>query len=174
MSTFYVILYRSPLNVFDARQARDTVMKMIYAHLFNFIIISVNHSFRCKSSELSKSINILDIAGFGIYFEHLSYFQYWFVYWIYRLTTNKSDILIFIECFAENQFEQFCINYANEKIQNFCTRRLIIDELEWYKVEGINVPEIEFPGNDIVLSKSTLYRNSYSWDVIKMYTYFSA
>lgn len=70
--------------------------------------------------------------------------------------------MIFTECFEENQFEQFCINYANEKIQNYCTQRLIVDEQEWYKVEGVKVPEIGFPGNDIVLSKSTLHHYFYS------------
>lgn len=59
------------------------------------------------------------------------------------------------ECFSasNNQFEQFCINYSNEKIQNFCTQRPIRDEQNWYKNEGIELPEIPFPGNDVVLGK---------------------
>lgn len=52
-----------------------------------------------------------------------------------------------------NLFEQFCINYANEKIQNFCTQRLIYKEQEWYKAEGLNLPEISFPGNDHILGE---------------------
>lgn len=52
-----------------------------------------------------------------------------------------------------NLFEQFCINYGNEKIQNFCTHRLIYKEQEWYKAEGLKVPEISFPGNDNILGK---------------------
>lgn len=58
-----------------------------------------------------------------------------------------------IECLSKNQFEQFCINYANEKIQNLCTRCLIRSEQEWYKDEGIEVPEIEFPGNDEIIGE---------------------
>lgn len=59
------------------------------------------------------------------------------------------------ECFnsLRNRFEQLCINYSNEKIQNFCTQRLIRDEQNWYKEEGVKVPEIPFPGNDMVLGK---------------------
>lgn len=55
-----------------------------------------------------------------------------------------------------NQFEQFCINYSNEKIQNFCTQRLIYEEQEWYKAEGLKLPEISFPGNDDILGESFL------------------
>lgn len=52
-----------------------------------------------------------------------------------------------------NLFEQLCINFANEKIQNFSAHRLIFEEQEWYKAEGIDLPEIAFPGNDNILSE---------------------
>lgn len=55
-----------------------------------------------------------------------------------------------------NRFEQLCINFANEKIQKFSTHRLIFEEQEWYKTEGIDLPEISFPGNDNILSESSL------------------
>lgn len=63
--------------------------------------------------------------------------------------------LFYLEFFdaSKNRFEQFCINYSNEKIQSFCTQRLISDELQWYKSEGLEVPQILFPGNEIVLGK---------------------
>lgn len=54
---------------------------------------------------------------------------------------------------SKNLFEQFCINYANEKIQYFCTSRPICDELEWYKTEGVVAPKITFSGNDQILGK---------------------
>lgn len=59
----------------------------------------------------------------------------------------------YTECFksSSNRFEQFCINYANEKIQHLCTQRLIQEEQLWYQSEGIEVPEIQFPGNDMIL-----------------------
>lgn len=64
----------------------------------------------------------------------------------------------FTECFNPpmNRFEQLCINFANEKIQKFSTHRLIFEEQEWYKTEGIDLPEISFPGNDNILSESSL------------------
>lgn len=67
----------------------------------------------------------------------------------------KINIFFSTECFetSGNRFEQFCINYTNEKIQHFCTQNLIVDELHWYESEGIQIPEIPFPGNDTVLGK---------------------
>lgn len=68
--------------------------------------------------------------------------------------------MIFTECFdaSMNRFEQFCINYPNEKIQNFYTNRLIHKEQEWYKAEGLDLPEIPFPGNDTILGESCLFK----------------
>lgn len=57
------------------------------------------------------------------------------------------------ECFTINRFEQFCINYSNEKMQQFSVQKLIRDEQNWYKSENIEVPEIIFPGNDELLGK---------------------
>lgn len=82
-----------------------------------------------------------------------------------------------IECFdsSMNLFEQFCINYANEKIQNFCTQRLIYKEQEWYKTEGLNLPEISFPGNDQILGEMTsLLQNLCLFDFLmkKMFKFY--
>lgn len=56
-----------------------------------------------------------------------------------------------------NRYEQFCINYANEKLQKFCTQRLIVDEQEYYESEGIALPKIPFPGNEEILSMWIFY-----------------
>lgn len=66
-----------------------------------------------------------------------------------------------------NQFEQFCINYGNEKMQSFCTHRLIHKEQDWYKAEGFNLPEIPFPGNSGVLGKTfhAIEMNLFVFDV---------
>lgn len=50
-------------------------------------------------------------------------------------------------------FEQFCINYANEKLQQFCVQRLIIDEQKWYVKQGLKIPTIKYLSNDEVVGK---------------------
>ncbi|XP_026737078.1 myosin heavy chain 95F isoform X2 [Trichoplusia ni] len=61
------------------------------------------------------------------------------------------------EYFQMNSFEQFCINYCNEKLQQFFNERILKNEQELYKREGLNVPEIRFVDNqdciDLIESK---------------------
>ncbi|KAJ8921386.1 hypothetical protein NQ315_003002 [Exocentrus adspersus] len=62
------------------------------------------------------------------------------------------------EFFTVNSFEQFCINYCNEKLQQFFNERILKYEQELYKREGLNVPEITFVDNqdciDVIETKN--------------------
>lgn len=55
-----------------------------------------------------------------------------------------------------NSFEQFCINYCNEKLQQFFNERILKNEQELYKREGLNVPEIRFVDNQDCIGKLIL------------------
>lgn len=46
-----------------------------------------------------------------------------------------------------NSFEQFCINYCNEKLQQFFNDRILKQEQELYEKEGLNVERIEYSDN---------------------------
>ncbi|KAI4316463.1 hypothetical protein L6164_024441 [Bauhinia variegata] len=55
------------------------------------------------------------------------------------------------ECFKDNSFEQFCINFANEKLQQHFNEHVFKMEQEEYSKEEINWSYIEFIDNQDVL-----------------------
>jgi len=63
------------------------------------------------------------------------------------------------EYFQTNSFEQFCINYCNEKLQQFFNLRMLKDEQELYVKESIKFKEVEYVDNqdciDLIEGKPT-------------------
>eukprot|EP00030_Apusomonadida_sp_AF-17_P005954 a676848_41.p1 GENE.a676848_41~~a676848_41.p1 ORF type:complete len:1040 (+),score=538.78 a676848_41:39-3122(+) len=55
------------------------------------------------------------------------------------------------EIFAVNSFEQFCINYCNEKLQQYFIANVLRSEQEEYLREGIEWTEIDYYDNQPVL-----------------------
>lgn len=65
-------------------------------------------------------------------------------------TISILDIYGF-EAFERNSFDQFCINWANERIQSEFVKRMFVDRQGFYEKQGIEWPEIDFPTNDAIL-----------------------
>jgi len=67
--------------------------------------------------------------------------------------SNKVDMTIGIldiygfENFANNSFEQLCINIANEHLQCFFNEHIFRCELEEYKREGVSGNDITYVDN---------------------------
>ncbi|VDM79431.1 unnamed protein product [Strongylus vulgaris] len=66
------------------------------------------------------------------------------------------------EFFEVNSFEQFCINFCNEKLQHFFNERILKQEQELYAKEGLDVPRIEYSDNHDCIEGLDVPRIEYS------------
>jgi myosin heavy subunit len=69
---------------------------------------------------------------------------------VQKRTIGILDIYGF-EIFEDNHFEQFCINWVNEKLQQFFIEQTLKAEQEEYKLENIDWTEIDYFDNKIVV-----------------------
>lgn len=93
-----------------AVSGRDALAKHIYARLFGWIVDSINGALRSPVKPQSF-IGVLDIYGYGRARPVLPSDT------IRRVVTETSFCSFRFEMFNVNSFEQFCINYANEMLQ---------------------------------------------------------
>ncbi|RCN45917.1 myosin head [Ancylostoma caninum] len=126
-------LIRVPLKPYEAAAGRDALAKALYSRLFDWLVARINKSIPFERS--ASYIGVLDIAGFGR-----------FGGCPLAVTTNIALCAI-AEFFEVNSFEQFCINFCNEKLQHFFNERILKQEQELYAKEGLDVPRIEYSDN---------------------------
>lgn len=51
------------------------------------------------------------------------------------------------ESLAHNTFDQLCINYVNERLQQFFIQKVLLDEKQWYEIQGVDFPKIPLFNN---------------------------
>ncbi|GMY31655.1 myosin-2 [Fagus crenata] len=69
---------------------------------------------------------------------------------VHKQRTGRSISILDIygfESFKRNGFEQFCINYANERLQQHFNRHLFKLEQEDYELDGVDWTKVEFDDN---------------------------
>jgi myosin-1 len=115
--------YNVPLNIEQARGTRDALAKALYSRLFDWIIKAVNQAMEDLAVNLKES---------------------------HTLRLGVLDIFGF-EIFEKNGFEQFCINYVNEKLQQIFIELTLKSEQEEYQREGIKWTPIDYFNNQIVV-----------------------
>ncbi|KAF7663122.1 hypothetical protein LDENG_00218190 [Lucifuga dentata] len=118
-----------PLTSAQAVDGRDAFVKAIYGRLFIWVVDKINAAIFKPSPEDSKDV---------------------------RQSIGLLDIFGF-ENFKKNSFEQLCINYANEQLQQFFVKHVFKLEQEEYAREGIVWKHIDYIDNqhtlDVLASK---------------------
>lgn len=110
-----------PLSKDKAEQGRDSLAMYLYDKLLDWIVRRCN-DFMSSSSSSDTTTRFIGIL----------------------------DIYGF-ESFDENGFEQFCINYANEKLQQLFNHHVFVLEQEEYKREGLQFSNVEFRDNRVCI-----------------------
>lgn len=108
----------------EAIFGRDALAKILYHRLFNFIVDRINQTMQkdkpgdyVLSMTPVSAIGILDIYGFEVFNTH------------------------------PNGFEQFLINYCNEKLHQLFVDTILRKEQELYSKEDIDWHMVEFENN---------------------------
>ncbi|KAG8450754.1 hypothetical protein GDO86_003141 [Hymenochirus boettgeri] len=113
----------SPLNLEQAAYARDALAKAIYGRTFSWLVSKINKSLAYKGADY-HSLGSASLIGL-------------------------LDIYGF-EVFQHNSFEQFCINYCNEKLQQLFIELTLKSEQDEYESEGIAWEPVQYFNNKII------------------------
>lgn len=115
-------VYCVPLSALQANNNRDALAKEVYARLFAYLVHRVNSSISGASAANTPSYLHIDLL----------------------------DIFGF-ESFKRNSFEQFCINFANEKLQQKFTLDVFKTVQEEYEQENVAWEFIKYRDNQDML-----------------------
>ncbi|XP_058534201.1 unconventional myosin-Ig isoform X3 [Ochotona princeps] len=111
-------------SVAEASYARDAFAKAVYQRLFEWVVDKINSIMAAKDRDPRRDGKDTVIGVLDIYgFEVLSI----------------------------NSFEQFCINYCNEKLQQLFIQLVLKQEQEEYEREGIAWQSVEYFNNAAIV-----------------------
>lgn len=148
------LVHSIQLDHLRAKKVKNSLCQFLYEHVFRNVIHLINKSQDknmfgddLENSTLSH-ISLLDIAGFGNFA----------TFFTAEIACEYLIILFYafhlLESFnRNNHFEQLCINFINEKIQQMFVKIMIKNEEQWYASENLEIPKIQFLDNDPVLGK---------------------
>jgi len=122
------------LSVDGATKGLEALLKATYGAMFNYLVSRINDSISYQRD--------IDVDGDGSCITNPAFDP--------AASIGVLDIFGF-ESFKRNSFEQLCINYCNEALQQQFNAFVLKNEQAEYEKEGINWSFIEFPENQDVI-----------------------
>jgi myosin heavy subunit len=126
-------LFVKPCTSAQAYFSRDTLAKALYSKMFDFLVKKINDSIKLAANFEGIQIGVLDIYGFEI-------FQV-------RSTIGVDSVAHACVRVQYNSFEQLCINFVNERLQQIFIELTMKAEQEEYRQEGIPWKDVEYYNN---------------------------
>ncbi|KAF7455996.1 myosin-related protein [Cryptosporidium felis] len=127
-------IIRMPVSLEAAFQTRDSMAKAIYSKLFDWLVFRINKS---------MTYGLINNQGAGRQDQATR-----------KAFSGRSIGLLDIygfEVFDCNSFEQFCINFSNEKLQQQFNHQMFQEEQLVYEGEGIDWTKIDFIDNKAII-----------------------
>ena len=140
-----------PLQLEKAYDSRNSMAMSLYIRVFDWIVRRINKATgQTMSADLGNMKYVLQwIVCFAALLRKLMYFTPWPKH--QQSMVGILDIFGF-EIFEENSFEQICINYVNEKLQQFFVANVFKEEQALYEREGIKYRPTVYSDNVTVLN----------------------
>ncbi|CAK7327540.1 unnamed protein product [Dovyalis caffra] len=146
-----------------ANEAVNNAARLIKCSAQDLMLALSTHKIQAGKDSIAKKLTMqqaIDRRDALSKFIYASLFE-WLVVRINKsfevgeLSTGRSISILDIygfESFKNNSFEQFCINYANERLQQHFNRHLFKLEQEEYEEDGIDWSKVDFEDNQECLN----------------------